>query len=144
MAWSPRTATFQAPTLERIRAGANVTTPTYIQSRRQLEQIHRSVSRVFDDVDLLIIPTAPVPPFAIADLQSDPGTTRAKELLMLHNTRPFDMLALPTISVPCGFTQSGLPIGMQITGPQGDEATVLRLALAYEHATEWHKRRPPV
>lgn len=134
---------YQAATVERIRAGANVATSTYVQSRRQLDQLRRSVSRVFDGVDLLITPTAPVPPFAIADLQSDPGTTRAKELLMLRNTRPFDMLALPTISVPCGFTRSGLPIGMQITGPPGDEATVLRLAHAYEHATEWHKRRPP-
>jgi aspartyl-tRNA(Asn)/glutamyl-tRNA(Gln) amidotransferase subunit A len=134
---------YQAPTVERIRAGANVTTQTYIQSRRQLEQIRRSVARVFGGVDLLITPTARVPPFAIADLQSDPATMRSKELLMLHNTRPFNMLGLPTISVPCGFTQSGLPIGMQITGASGDEATVLRLAHAYEQATEWHKRRSP-
>lgn len=134
---------YQAPTVERIRAGANVTTSTYIQSRRQLERIRRSVSQVFDGVDLLITPTAPVPPFAIADLQSDPGTMRAKELLMLHNTRPFDMFGLPTISVPCGITQSGLPIGLQITGQSGAEATVLRLARAYEQATDWHNRRSP-
>ncbi|GAC1585645.1 MAG: amidase [Sphingomicrobium sp.] len=134
---------YQAPTIERIRAGATVATPTYIQSRRQLEEVRRSVVHVFQGVDLLITPTVPVPPFEIADLQSNPGTMRAKELLMLRNTRPFDMLALPTISLPCGFTQSGLPIGLQITGPPGDEATVLRLALAYERATEWLKRRPP-
>jgi hypothetical protein len=48
----------------------------------------------------------------------------------------------PTISVPCGFTKEGLPIGVQIAGPRGGEATVLRLAYAYEQATEWHKRRP--
>jgi aspartyl-tRNA(Asn)/glutamyl-tRNA(Gln) amidotransferase subunit A len=132
---------YQAPTAERIRAGANVTTSTYIQSRRQLEQIRRSISRVFDGVDLLITPTAPVPPFAIAELESDPATARAKELLMLHNTRPFDMFGLPTISVPCGFTRSGLPIGMQITGPPGAEAAVLRLAHTYEQATDWHEHR---
>ena len=61
---------------------------------------------------------------------------------MLHNTRPFNVLGLPTISVPCGFTQAGLPIGMQISGPPGGEATVLRLAYAYEQATDWHKRHP--
>jgi Asp-tRNA(Asn)/Glu-tRNA(Gln) amidotransferase A subunit family amidase len=49
---------------------------------------------------------------------------------------------MPTISVPCGFTQSGLPIGMQITGASGDEATILRLAHAYQLATDLHKRRP--
>jgi aspartyl-tRNA(Asn)/glutamyl-tRNA(Gln) amidotransferase subunit A len=97
---------------------------------------------VFEAVDLLITPTACVPPFAIADLLADPNTLREKELLTLRNTRPFNMLGLPTVSVPCGFTQADLPIGMQITGPPGGEATVLRLAYAYEQATEWHKRKP--
>ncbi len=132
---------YQEPTVKRIRAGADVTISAYIQSRRELEQIRHSVSRFFESVDLVITPTAPVPPFAIADL-ADPDSARAKELLMLHNTRPFNVLALPTISVPCGFTRAGLPIGMQITGPPGGEATVLRLAYAYEKATEWHNRNP--
>jgi aspartyl-tRNA(Asn)/glutamyl-tRNA(Gln) amidotransferase subunit A len=133
---------YQAETLKRIQAGADVTTSAYIQSRRQLEQVRRSVSQVFKTVDLLITPTARVPPFAIADLLADPNTLREKELLTLRNTRPFNMVGLPTISVPCGFTQADLPIGMQITGPAGGEATVLRLAYAYEQATEWHKRKP--
>jgi aspartyl-tRNA(Asn)/glutamyl-tRNA(Gln) amidotransferase subunit A len=132
---------YQKSTVERILAGAKIATPTYIQCRRQMEQLRRSVSRGFDGVDLLISPTTPVPPFAIADLLSDPTTMRPKEVQMLHNTRPFDILGAPTISVPCGFTQSGLPIGMQITGALGDEGTVLRLAGAYEQATEWHKRQ---
>src|SRR3984893_4067556 len=133
---------YQPETLKRIRTGADVGTPAYIQSRRQLDQIRRSVSQVFDILDLLVTPTAPVPPFTIAGLLGDPATLRSKELLMLRNTRPFNVLGLPTISVPCGFTDKGLPIGMQITGPAGGEATVLRLAYAYEQATEWHKRRP--
>jgi aspartyl-tRNA(Asn)/glutamyl-tRNA(Gln) amidotransferase subunit A len=132
---------YQAQTLKRIQAGADITTSAYIQARRQLEQIRRSVSRVFESVDLLITPTTCVPPFAIADL-ADPNTLREKELLMLRNTRPFNMIGLPTVSVPCGFTRADLPIGMQITGPPGGEATVLRLAYAYEQATEWHKRKP--
>ena len=133
---------YQKPTLERILAGAKVSTPTYIQSRRQMEQLRRSVSRGLDGVDLLITPTTPILPFEIADLQSDPTTMRPKEVHMLRNTRPFDMFGAPTISVPCGFTRSGLPIGMQITGALGDEGIVLRLARAYEQATEWHKRQP--
>ena len=133
---------YQKPTLERILAGTKITTSTYVQGRRQMEQIRRTVSRGFDGVDLLITPTTPVPPFEIADLLSDPTMMRPKEVRMLHNTRPFDMFGAPTISVPCGFTRSGLPIGMQITGVLGDEGTVLRLAHAYEQATEWHKRQP--
>jgi aspartyl-tRNA(Asn)/glutamyl-tRNA(Gln) amidotransferase subunit A len=134
---------YLAPTVKRISAGKDITTSAYIQSRRQLEQIRHSVSRVFDSVDLVITPTMPVPPFAIADL-ADPDTARPKELVMLHNTRPFNLLALPTISVPSGFTRAGLPIGMQITGPPGGEARVLRLAYAYEQATGWHNRKPSI
>src|SRR5262249_4272423 len=133
---------YQPETLKRLRGGAEVATHVYIQSRRQLGQIRRSASRAFDSIDLLITPTAPVPPFAIAELLADLNTLRNKEILMLHNTRPFNMLGLPTISVPCGVTRAGLPIGMQITGPHGGEATVLRLAYAYEQATDWHKRHP--
>lgn len=132
---------YQEPTLKRIRAGAEITTSAYIQSRRQLDQIRHSVSRFFESVDLVITPTSPVPPFSIADL-TEADSARAKELLMLHNTRPFNVLALPTISVPCGFTRAGLPIGMQITGPPGGEATVLRLAHAYGKVTEWHNHNP--
>src|SRR5438105_1839093 len=127
---------YQAQTLKRIQAGADVTTSAYIQARRQLEQSRRSISRVFETVDLLITPTACVPPFAIAALLTETNTIREKELLSLRNTRPFNMLGLPTISVPCGFTRTDLPIGMQITGPPGGEATVLRLAYAYVQATD--------
>jgi aspartyl-tRNA(Asn)/glutamyl-tRNA(Gln) amidotransferase subunit A len=133
---------YQAPTLKRLRTGAEVTTGTYIQSRRWLDQVRRSIADAFDSVDLLITPTVRVPPFTIADLQAHSDTVRAKELTMLHNTKPWNFPGLPTISVPNGFTRTGLPIGMQITGAPGGEATVLRLANAYEQATEWHKRKP--
>ncbi len=133
---------YHAETLKRIRSGAEVGTAAYIHARRQLDQIRRSAPKVFDTVDLLITPTAPVPPFTISELLGDLDTLRTKELLMLRNTRPFNALGLPTISVPCGFTRAGLPMGMQITGPPGGEATVLRLAYAYEQETDWHNRHP--
>lgn len=132
---------YHPQTLKRIQAGANITVAACTQARHQLEEIRRSAAQVFETVDLLITPTACVPPFAIADLLN-PDTLRDRELLMLRNTRPFNMLGLPTVSVPCGFTRSGLPIGMQITGPSGGDETVLRLAYAYEQATEWHKCKP--
>jgi aspartyl-tRNA(Asn)/glutamyl-tRNA(Gln) amidotransferase subunit A len=61
-----------------------------------------------------------------------------------NNNAAFDVFGLPTISVPCGFTASGLPIGLQISGAPWAESTVLTLAHAYEQATEWHRRRPPL
>jgi aspartyl-tRNA(Asn)/glutamyl-tRNA(Gln) amidotransferase subunit A len=131
---------YQPPTLDRIRAGAAVAATDYILAHRQLEHIRRTMKGVFAHVDVLVTPTMPVPPFSIASLTSDPGTARAKELLMLRNTRPFDFFALPAVSVPCGFTTAGLPIGLQIAGAPGGEATVLRLAHAYEQATAGTRR----
>jgi aspartyl-tRNA(Asn)/glutamyl-tRNA(Gln) amidotransferase subunit A len=133
---------YQPDTLKRIRGGAEISTPDYISSRRQLDQFRRSAASLFKTVDLIIMPTTPVPPFTISELLKDPDHLRAKELVTVQNTRPFNLLGLPTISVPCGFTQRGLPIGMQISGPPRGEAVVLRLAYAYEQATEWHKRKP--
>jgi aspartyl-tRNA(Asn)/glutamyl-tRNA(Gln) amidotransferase subunit A len=133
---------YQTATLKRLRAGADVSATVYIKSRREMERLRRSIAEVFNSVDALITPTVRIPPFTIAELQADLDSARAKELAMLHNTRPINLTGLPTISVPCGFTRNGLPIGMQITSRPGDEATVLRLAYAYEQATDWHQREP--
>lgn len=132
---------YQAATLKRIRAGAEVTMSAYMQSRRLLEQARHAAARHFGDVDLLITPTMAVPPFTLSEL-ADPDSARPLELRMLHNTRPLNFLGLPSISVPCGFTAARLPIGLQISGPAGGEATVLRLALAFERATSWHRSGP--
>jgi aspartyl-tRNA(Asn)/glutamyl-tRNA(Gln) amidotransferase subunit A len=131
---------YQPQTLDRIRAGAPVSASDYIRALRQLEHTRRTLAGVFADVDLLVTPTVPVPPFSIAALQGDPGTARTKELLMLRNTRPFDFFGLPTVSVPCGFTSAGLPVGLQIAGAPGDEGTVLHMAHAYEQATAANRR----
>jgi aspartyl-tRNA(Asn)/glutamyl-tRNA(Gln) amidotransferase subunit A len=135
---------YHPETLKRIRGGAEVDTVAYVNARRELDQLRRSAPRMFDTVDVLITPTTPVPPFTISELLADGDHLRAKEIITLRNTRPFNMLGLPTISVPSGFTRAGLPIGLQITGGPGEEATVLRLAHAYERATDWHLRRPGV
>jgi aspartyl-tRNA(Asn)/glutamyl-tRNA(Gln) amidotransferase subunit A len=133
---------YQAETLRRLRSGESVTAAEYIQRRRELDEVRRSIRNVFADLDLLITPTMPIPAPAIADLRANPDALRPAELKLLRNTRPFNVWGLPAISVPCGFTQSGLPIGMQIAGPHWREDLVLRLAHAYEQATAWHKRRP--
>jgi aspartyl-tRNA(Asn)/glutamyl-tRNA(Gln) amidotransferase subunit A len=125
---------YQKETLRRIRGGAEIAAAAYAKARRQLDEDRRQVPRLFAGIDLLITPTTPVPPPALADLLKDPDELRAQEIPTLRLTRPFNHLGLPTISVPGGFTRAGLPIGLQITGRAGDEATVLRLAHAYERA----------
>lgn len=132
---------YQAETVRRILTGEKISAADYIRCRRELEQSRRRITRIFAEVDVLITPATPIPAPAIADLKGDPAALRPAELKLLRNTRPFNVWGLPAISIPCGFTQSGLPIGLQIAGPHWREDVVLRLAYAYEQATAWHKRR---
>ncbi len=132
---------YQPETLRRIRSGERISATEYIQRRRELDEERRRAHDFFAEVDLLVTPTMPIPAPAIADLKKDPAALRPAELALLRNTRPFNVWGLPAISVPCGFTKSGLPIGLQIAGPHWREDLVLRLVHAYEQATEWHRRR---
>ena len=135
---------YQPETLRRIRTGEKITAAEYIERRRELEMTRRTIREVFADVDLIVMPTTPIPAPTIAALKANPEALRPAELRLLRNTRPLNVWGLPAISVPCGFTQTGLPIGLQIAGPHWREDLVLRLAYAYEQATAWHKRRCPV
>jgi aspartyl-tRNA(Asn)/glutamyl-tRNA(Gln) amidotransferase subunit A len=126
---------YQPETLRRILAGANISAADYIQRRRELEQARRNIGETFANVDLLITPTTPMPAPAIAELRANPDNLRPAELKLLRNTRPFNVWGLPAISMPCGFTKGGMPIGLQIAGPHWREDLVLKLAHAYEQAT---------
>ena len=132
---------YQPETLRRIRTGERITTAEYIQRLRELKIARRRIHDVFADVDVLITPTTPIPAPSIAELRANPDALRPAELKLLRNTRPFNVWGLPAISVPCGFTQTGLPIGLQIAGLQWREDLVLRVGYAYEQATAWHKRQ---
>ena len=118
-----------------IQNAADVTLAAYVQARRELDLLRRGIANVFATVDLLITPTVPSPPVTIAQ-GADPT------VVSIRNTSPFDVLGLPAISVPCGFTTSGLPIGLQIVGAPFAESTVLTMAHAYEQAIEWHTKHP--
>jgi aspartyl-tRNA(Asn)/glutamyl-tRNA(Gln) amidotransferase subunit A len=137
-------ALYQPETLRRIRNGADISAAEYILRRRELEQERRRSRDFFAHVDLLVTPTMPIPAPAIADLKKDPEALRPAELTLLRNTRPFNVWGLPAISVPCGFTKIGLPVGLQIAGPPWREDLVLRLAQAYESAAGWRQRSPVV
>ena len=131
---------YQAETLRRILTGKLISTSDYIRARRELEQARRDIGGAFASVDVLVTPTTPMVAPSIAELKSDGSALRPAELRLLRNTRPFNVWGLPAISIPCGFTRDGLPIGLQIAGPPWREDLVLRLAHAYELAAEWHKR----
>jgi aspartyl-tRNA(Asn)/glutamyl-tRNA(Gln) amidotransferase subunit A len=133
---------YQPETLRRIRKGEEITAAELELHRQDLRRIRSEIHRVFDEVDVLVAPTTPVPAPAIDELKQNPDLLRPRELLLLRNTRPVNVWGLPAISLPCGFTNAGLPIGLQIMGPHWREDRVLQLAHAYEQATDWHKRSP--
>lgn len=135
---------YHPETLRRIRSGGDVTAAQYVEAYREMLRQRREVLEIFERVDLIITPTTPVLPPSFAELEAAPDQLRSKELLMLRNTRPFNVLGLPSVSIPCGFSPSGLPIGLQITGAPGTEGMVLALAHAHEKQTDWHKKRPAV
>jgi aspartyl-tRNA(Asn)/glutamyl-tRNA(Gln) amidotransferase subunit A len=125
---------YQPETLRRLRTGENISAAEYIRHRRELEEARRNIARVFADVDVLATPAVPIPAPVIAQLKSNPEQLRPAELKLLRNTRPLNVWGLPAISVPCGFTKDGLPIGLQIAAPHWREDLVLRVAAAYERA----------
>ena len=133
---------YQPETLRRIRTGEDISPEDAARCKRDLQEARKQIASVFDSIDLLVTPTAPIPAPAIAELKANPDQLRPRELVLLRNTRPMNVWGLPAISVPCGFTQSGLPIGLQIIGSHWGEAKVLQLAHAYEQATTWHEDLP--
>ena len=96
-------------------------------------------TRIFEQVDVVITPTTPAPAPKLADLEAlaIPDVRPFEMKYLLRNTAPFSSLYWPSTSVPCGFTSDGLPVGMQISSRPGGDSTTLRLAHAYEQATEW-------
>ena len=135
---------YQPLTLFRVQKTAGITATDYIREGRRLKKFRADAERVFDQVDLVITPTTPVPAPRLADLEAlaIPDVRPFEMKYLLRNTAPFSSLFWPSISVPCGFTSDGLPIGMQISARPQADSTALRLAHAYQQATEWHKRRP--
>jgi len=121
----------------RLELGSTFLAVHYVQGQRLREIAVDAWRRdVFPKVDLIATPTTPITTRRIAD--GDLQTT----LGLIRFTNPLNFLGIPAISVPCGFTKEGLPVGLQLAGRWWDEVTVLRAAHAYEKATAWHKRRP--
>ena len=135
---------YQRETLGRLRPGADISTLAYIRGRQQLDRTRRNIIEAFRTVDIIVTPTSPIVPPPIAEFSGDRNGTADFLARNIQNTSPFDVYGVPAVSVPCGFTSAGLPIGLQISGAPGADAVVLQVAHAYEQATEWHKRRPNV
>jgi Asp-tRNA(Asn)/Glu-tRNA(Gln) amidotransferase A subunit family amidase len=106
-----------------------------------LEVLRRQAVNVFATVDLIVTPTVPCLPYRIDELVDNPAELRPRELRMLRNTRPFNTLGWPTITVPCGAADK-LPIGLQIAAAPGKDGLLLQVAQALEKRTRWAEKIP--
>jgi len=135
---------YQAMTRHRLEQAANVSAADYVSARREMERLRWQADSAFSSVDLLVTPTTVIAPISIESGYLDPPLPPDGTPVEFRNTHMFDVLGLPAISVPCGFTRDGMPIGLQIAGPRFGESRVLTLAHAYQQVTDWHTRSPPV
>jgi aspartyl-tRNA(Asn)/glutamyl-tRNA(Gln) amidotransferase subunit A len=111
----------------------------YLKAQQVRTLIVGDYERAFEQVNAVAMPTSPTPAFKIGERVADPLQMYLADIF----TVSAPLAGLPAISVPCGFTTSRLPVGMQLTGRRFDEATLLRIADAYERETPWHREEPP-
>ena len=111
----------------------------YLKAQKVRTLIKQEFDLAFEKYDALVTPTSPTVPFKLGEKVDDPVRMYLSDVCTL----PINIAGLPAISIPAGFVD-GLPVGMQILGKHFDEATLLRVAFAYEQATDWHKQKPPI
>ena len=128
---------FGPDVLQRLQTGAGFSSTEYILARRSQTTLRHQFERFFRDYDVLLTPSTPIP----APLLDGPDAVEQARKLTRF-TAPFNLTGLPALSLPCGFTREGLPVGLQIVGPSWAEARVLRAGYAYERATDWGLRSP--
>ncbi len=123
----------------RLEDGAKTTSTEYVLARRTQSEVQKRCELFFEAYDLLITPTTPI---AAPTIEGHDAVEQAGRLTRF--TAPFNLTGLPALSIPCGFTSEGLPIGMQIIARAWADAKALNAGYAYEQATEWHKQFPKV
>jgi aspartyl-tRNA(Asn)/glutamyl-tRNA(Gln) amidotransferase subunit A len=116
----------------------------YIESNWALVKTRRTIDDAFTDFDLIALPTMRVVAPTINSAVDRAENPKPLEPFVDSNCRPFDVWGIPAVSIPCGFSEEGLPVGLMIAGPNFSEGRVLALAHAYEQATQWHLKKPPL
>lgn len=134
---------YQPETLRRIKTGENISQQDYHRQLGVLENARAEIRKTFAEVDVIVTPTTPIPAPKISDMKENPDLLRPRELVLLRNTRPFNVWGVPTISIPCGLTSDGLPIGLQIAAAPQREDLLLEFAYACEQGLQIERRRKP-
>ena len=129
---------FGADVRGRLEMGRDLPSGEYVRARRKQVEIRRRSEEFFRQYDALLLPSTPITALPIDDIENSASQAPA----LTRFTAPFNLTGLPALSLPCGFTKDGLPIGLQIVSGLWQEARVLRAGHAFEQATEWHKHKP--
>jgi len=127
-------------TIERFKSVKGAASIDYINAKNEMNENRRTISnQLFKGVDVIILPTTITAPLSIAEAE-----VKGARALAVDNTIPFNYYGLPAISIPCGFTNDGLPLGLQIVGPKWGESKVLDIANKFQKATNWHLKHPEI
>jgi aspartyl-tRNA(Asn)/glutamyl-tRNA(Gln) amidotransferase subunit A len=128
---------FGADVRQRLETGRDLPSGVYALARRKQVEARRRSEQFFRQYDALLLPSTPITALPIDDIENSASQAPA----LTRFTAPFNLTGLPALSVPCGFTKEGLPIGLQVVSGPWQEAKVLRAGHAFEQATEWHKHK---
>jgi len=138
-----RAAEYGEEVRQRIEAGGKVPANRYLAGFDVRKKLLAEFDAAFQNVDAIVAPTVPVPaPLIGAESVQIEGEQVGVRLAIVGHSRPANFTGLPAISIPCGFTRAGLPVGLQLIGRAFDEATLLRIAYSYECEQDWHSRHP--
>jgi aspartyl-tRNA(Asn)/glutamyl-tRNA(Gln) amidotransferase subunit A len=123
----------------RLQDGAKTTSTEYILARRTQTEIRKRCELFFESYDFLLTPTTPI---VAPTIEGHDAVEQAGRLTRF--TAPFNLTGLPALSLPCGFTKEGLPIGLQIVSRAWTDAKVLNAGYAFEQKTDWHTNVPAI
>ena len=145
MYFATRGAGFGGEVKRRIMLGTYVLSAGYydayyLKAQKVRTLFRRDFTAAFEEVDAIVTPTSPTAAFRLGECTDDPIDMYLSDIF----TVSANLAGLPALSLPCGFTAGGLPIGLQLVGPHWSEAALLRAGRAYEREHDWHTRRPEV
>ena len=127
---------------QRMIKGKEISADQYLQTNYNARQLRAKAGRTLKDIDALLVPTTPIPARPVAEIDTNMDNYLAHNIRYLRNTSIGNILNFCGLSLPCGFTESGMPIGLLIYGKPFQEEVVLRSGYAFQQATYWHQRVP--
>ncbi len=130
-------------TRQSLQRGLQITAVEYLRMQQQRRVYSSTIRANMQNVHAVVLPTTPIPAFPVEQIDQEIDIDGIPEITggaLLRLTRAFNLTGLPALSLPCGFTSEGLPIGLQIAGKPFEESMILRIAHAYQQLTDWHRR----